>query len=29
MGVLTAFLVTSSILLLAWTVGVREKQDQQ
>ncbi len=28
MGVLTAFLATSSILLLAWIVGEREKQNQ-
>lgn len=29
MGVFTAFLATSSILLLAWVVGEREKQNQQ
>lgn len=29
MGVLTTFLATSSILLLAWVVGEREKQNQQ
>ncbi len=29
MGVFTALLATSSILLLAWIVGEREKQNQQ
>ncbi|EDX54240.1 hypothetical protein BCW_C0008 (plasmid) [Bacillus cereus W] len=29
MGVFTALLATSSILLLAWVVGEREKQNQQ
>ncbi len=29
MGVFTALLVTSSILLLAWVVGEREKQNQK
>lgn len=29
MGVFTALLATSSILLLAWVVGKREKQNQQ
>lgn len=29
MEVLTVFLVTSSILLLAWVVGESEKQNQQ
>ncbi len=28
MGVLTALLVTSSILLLAWIVGEREREKQ-
>ncbi|EJQ90893.1 hypothetical protein II1_05236 [Bacillus cereus MC118] len=29
MGVFTALLATSSILLLAWFVGEREKQNQK
>ncbi|KFM95673.1 hypothetical protein BWGOE3_09990 [Bacillus mycoides] len=29
MGVFTALLATSSILLLAWVVGEREKQNQK
>lgn len=29
MGIFTALLATSSILLLAWVVGEREKQNQR